>query len=78
MAMSRLNGRFSRDGQWQWYKEGIHEPILALKEPGNSIVNPPSSIAVLRVPPDPVNLLRLYCLLESRSLASRSHTMGSM
>lgn len=70
MAMSRLGGRFSRDGQWQWlwYEEGIHDPVLALqRDLAMSIVNPPTSIAVLRVAPDPINLLRLYCLLDSRS-----------
>jgi hypothetical protein len=66
--MPRRGGRFSRDGQWQWDEEVILTTTRdeLAKGPGNGFVNPPTSIAVLRVAPDNIKLgLRLYCLLDA-------------
>lgn len=46
-------------------RKAFTTPDELAKGPGNGFVNPPTSIAVLHVAPDPIAVLRLYCLLKA-------------
>lgn len=46
-------------------RKAFTTPDELAKGPGNGFANPSTSIAVLRVAPDAITLLRLYCLLDA-------------